>query len=44
MHYTTIIDARKNKPEIVLHYNITKCGVNLLDIKYLQVVELDVGL
>lgn len=33
MHHTASTDATKNKPEIISHYNSTKCGVDLLDMK-----------
>ncbi|XP_046671202.1 uncharacterized protein LOC124361205 [Homalodisca vitripennis] len=33
MHHTAQYNEDKKKPEIILYYNSTKCGVDLLDMK-----------
>lgn len=33
MHYTSDIDEKTHKPEIICYYNKTKCGVDLMDMK-----------
>lgn len=33
MHYDMAIDQQKKKTEIITYYNVTKCVVDLLDMK-----------